>query len=59
VNGLRGHRALRAAVALLAVVGLAVHLVVGALIGLWVLAAALVLHIAGALAGHRWLHRRR
>jgi hypothetical protein len=59
VNHPRRHRALRAAVALLAVVGLAVHLALGALVGRWVLAAALVLHIAGVLVGHRWLRRRR
>ena len=56
---IRGHGALRAAAWLLALVGIALHLILGTLVGLGMLAAGLILHVIAALLGHRWLRRRR
>ena len=51
------NRVLRIGAGLLVVAGLAVHLILGAMVGLGLLAAGLALHVAGVVAGRRWLRR--
>lgn len=55
---IRGHAALRVGAWLLALVGIALHLILGTLVGLGMLAAGLVIHVLAAVIGHRWRRRR-
>ncbi|WP_328678085.1 hypothetical protein OG905_27785 [Streptomyces sp. NBC_00322] len=53
------NRTLRIAFALLLVAGVAVHLWISSRVGLAMVAVGLVVHLAAALAGRRWLARSR
>jgi hypothetical protein len=51
---MRTHRALRLATLVLIVIGLAVHLILGTMIGLGLAAAGLLAHVAAAIIARRW-----
>ncbi len=54
---MRAHLALRIATLLLVVAGLAIHLIIGTMIGLGLAALGLLAHVVAAVVARRWWRR--